>query len=161
MDSPASQDMDGYREARWNGRDEDGEAAVLELFNDESRDKGLFDLDERRFPDVLPAFPRESLRETSEERVARKSLEERAIHVVPEDPANSRPNGRANPKNRPRGAMCWPQDRPRVDGSISADRRRYRDVGRQLSLSAGEPRQWTYQDDHATERLEGYRERGG
>ena len=98
MDSPASQDMDGYREARWNGRDEDGEAAVLELFNDESRDKGLFDLDERRFPHVLPAFPRESLRETSEERVARKSLEERAIHVVPEDPANSRPNGRANPK---------------------------------------------------------------
>jgi hypothetical protein len=47
---------------------------------------------------MLPAFPRESLREASKERVARKSFEERAVHVVSDGHANSCPNGNANQK---------------------------------------------------------------
>src|SRR6185295_718244 len=93
MHTFATDDVDGSREGCRYRRDENGEAAIVDLLNDKSRNERVFDLDERRLPDGLAVFPGESLREASKERVTRKSLEERSLHPLSERSAHPRPDG--------------------------------------------------------------------
>ena len=96
MDAVTSQDVDGSGERCGDRWDEDGEAAVLELLDDERRHERLLDLHECRLPNVLSAFPRDLLRETSKQRVSRNSLENRRLHPLAERFAQARTDGDPN-----------------------------------------------------------------
>src|SRR5262245_6754267 len=93
-----AQDVDRSGERSGDRRDEDGEAIVRHLFDDEGRDEGVFDLDECWLPSVLAALPGDSLREAPKEPVAWKSLEECPVHPLSDDPAHARPNRDADQK---------------------------------------------------------------
>ena len=78
------ENIDGAREGRGHRGHKNREAPVLQFFNNERGDEGLFNLDQRGLPDVfLIILSRQSLRQTSKERVARYSFKETS-RLVPE-----------------------------------------------------------------------------
>jgi len=90
------ENVDGTRERRRDRRDEDGVAPVLELLDDEPRDKGILDLDQRGPPSDLTAFPRHLEREAANNPIARDSLEDRPFEPVPSSPSNASTDGGAD-----------------------------------------------------------------
>jgi hypothetical protein len=93
MDAFTGQDVDGSSERCGDRWDEDSEATVLELLDDETWYESLLDLYECRLPNVLSAFPRDLLRETSKQRVSRNSREKRPLHPLAERFAQARADG--------------------------------------------------------------------
>src|SRR4029453_10691476 len=92
----AAEDIDGSSQRRGDRWDEDGEAAVLELLDDEGRHERVLDFCEGGLPDVLAVFSGEALRETAKQRVARQSLEQRRLHPLAEHSAQARPDSDAD-----------------------------------------------------------------
>ena len=90
------ENVDGTRERRRDRRDEDGVAPVLELLDDEPRDKGIFDLDQRGPPRALAASPRYLLREAADDPIARDSLEDGPFEPVPSPPSDASTDGGAD-----------------------------------------------------------------
>ena len=75
--------VDGAGKWRGHRRHEKRETPVIEFLDDESGNEGIFDLDERRLPDVLFALIGHSLGEASKKRVPRDSLEQRFLDSFP------------------------------------------------------------------------------
>ena len=57
MDALPAEDINGPGKRRGYRRNKDCEAPVLELFNNERRDKRVFDLDQRWLPRGFAIFP--------------------------------------------------------------------------------------------------------
>src|SRR4029453_15191115 len=86
----------GPRERRWDRRDEDGVAPALELLDDEPRDEGIFDLDERGPPGALAAFPRHLVSEAADDPIARDSLKDGPFEPVSSPPPDASTDGGAD-----------------------------------------------------------------
>ncbi|MNP30171.1 hypothetical protein D3C76_1232340 [compost metagenome] len=70
MHAACFQHVNGASQWRGHRRDEDGVAAVLEHFNDESRDERIFNFDQGGLPYILPAISRHLLGQTTKQAVA-------------------------------------------------------------------------------------------
>src|ERR1044071_3034916 len=70
MDAFPVQDIDGSCERRGYGRNEDRELSVVELFDDEAGNEGVFDFYERRLPRAVPVFAGQLLGKAPKDRVA-------------------------------------------------------------------------------------------
>ena len=90
------ENVDRTRERRRDRRDEDGVAPVLELLDDEPRDKGIFDLDQRGPPGALAAVPRHLVREAADDPIARDSLEDGPLEPFPSPPSDASTDGGAD-----------------------------------------------------------------
>src|SRR4029453_12475729 len=86
----------GPRERRRDRRDEDGVAPVLELLDDEPRDEGIFNLDERGPPGALAAFPRHLVSEGADDPIARDSFKGGPFDPGPSPPSDASTDGGAD-----------------------------------------------------------------
>ena len=80
------ENVDGTGKRCGDRRNEDGVASVVELFDDEGRDKGLVTLEQRGLPGALATLPSHLVRKTAKERIARNSFEDRPFDPI-SDPA--------------------------------------------------------------------------
>ena len=69
MHTIRSKNVDRSSHRRRHRRDKDCETSIIKLFNDESGNKRILNLDQRRSPGFVLRLSRESLRKTSQERV--------------------------------------------------------------------------------------------
>lgn len=90
------ENIDGAGERGGYRRDKDRVAPVFKLLDDECGDEGLFDLDQRRLPDVLTFFARYLLGQAPEERVARDLFEEASLDPRADRPSCSSADGNAD-----------------------------------------------------------------
>src|SRR5215472_11233184 len=83
-----SENVDGSGQRCRDGRDEDCEAPVRKVFDDECRNEGLLNLGERRLPCVVLALSRQPLGKASKQRVTRNSVEQGFLDLFPNRPAS-------------------------------------------------------------------------
>src|SRR5262249_27020257 len=72
--------------------------AICKLLDDEAGHQSILDFDQRRLPLSLITLPRQSLRQTSDDRVAGYALEERTLQLLHDRPASPRAGGGTDEK---------------------------------------------------------------
>ena len=114
-DAPAPfENVDGAGKRGWNRRHEDRVTPVLELLDDECRDKAFVAFEQRWLPDVLDGWPRHLLGEAPDQRVARNSLEKSFFEPSPGPPARPGCGPRHRPGNRSGARGGWTATSRRV-----------------------------------------------